>query len=219
MRRWLPGLGRGLAVLACLALGACAAALQLARPDPPRLYELTPPSAFAAGLPAVAARLAVEVPTATAGLNNARIALRPTPTTLEYYARASWIDVVPVMVQNLVLESLDNAGRIDVIGREVVGVRADYALLTHVREFQAEYDDQGAPKIRVRLQARLVRLPRRTSLAATSEEFVVRASDTSLPAIVNAFDDALGKALKRLVEWTVIQAAAAQSGPGETQPM
>jgi cholesterol transport system auxiliary component len=215
----LPRPGQALVIAACLALAGCATALDLARGAPPRLYELTPKSTFADALPEVDARLSVEVPTATAGLNNARIALRPTPTTLEYYARASWIDVVPVMVQNLVLESLDNAGRIDVIGREVVGVRADYALLTHVREFQAEYDGQGAPKIRVRLQARLVRLPRRTSLAATSEEFVVRASDTALPAIVNAFDDALGKALKRLVEWTVIQAAAAQSGPGETQPM
>jgi len=64
-----------------------------------------------------------------------------------------------------------------------------------------------------------VRLPRRTSLAATSEEFVVRASDTSLPAIVNAFDEAFGKALKRIVEWTVMQAAAAQGAPGETHPI
>ena len=61
------------------------------------------------------------MPTATAGLNSARIALRPTPTTLEYYARASWIDVVPVMVQNLLAESFDNAGKIDVLGRGVVG--------------------------------------------------------------------------------------------------
>jgi cholesterol transport system auxiliary component len=215
----LPGSARALVIAACLALAGCAAALRLASPDPPRLYELTPKSTFVDGLPEVDARLSVEVPTATAGLNIARIALRPTPTTLEYYAHASWIDVVPVMVQNLLLESLDNAGRIDVLGREVVGVRADYALLTHVREFQAEYDDQGAPKVRVRLQARLVRLPRRTSLAATSEEFVVRAGNTSLPAIVNAFDEAFGKALKRIVEWTVLQAAAAQGGPGDTQPM
>jgi cholesterol transport system auxiliary component len=215
----LPGPAPALVVAACLALGGCAAALDLARGEPPRLYELTPKSTFAGPLPEVDARLSVEVPTATAGLNNARIALRPTATTLEYYARASWIDVVPVMVQNLLLESLDNAGRIDVLGREVVGVRADYALLTHVREFQAEYDDQGAPAVRVRLQARLVRLPRRTSLAATSEEFVVRASDTSLPAIVNAFDEAFGKALKRLVEWTVMQVAAAQGAPGDTHPI
>jgi cholesterol transport system auxiliary component len=208
MTRFWPGLGRGLAALVCLALGACAAALQLARPDPPRLYELTPPRAFA-GLPEVEARLAVEVPTATAGLNVARIALRPTPTTLEYYARASWIDVVPVMVQNLLTEALDHAGSLDVLGRGVVGVRADYALLSHVREFQAVYQGPGAPEIRVRLQARLVRLPRRDSLAATSAEAVVQADDTSMPAIVRAFDDAFGQAAGRLVEWTIEQTAAA----------
>ena len=104
------------------------------------------------------------------------------------------------------------------LDRGVVGVRADYALLTHVREFQAEYDDQRAPAVRVRLQARLVRLPRRTSLASTSEEFVVRAADPSLPAIVSAFDEALGKALKRIVEWTLIEAAKAQAEPVGTQP-
>ena len=169
---------RIVALTGCLAVGGCAAALQFATADPPRLYDLTPKSTFADDLPMVPGRLSVEVPTATAGLNSARIALRPTPTTLEYYAGASWIDVVPVMVQNLLLESLDNTGRIDVLGREVVGVRADLALLTHIREFQAEYDTAGPPLVRVRLQARLIRLPRRTSLAATSEEFVVRASNT-----------------------------------------
>jgi cholesterol transport system auxiliary component len=208
MTRSWSRLGRGLAVLVCLAQGACAAALQLARPDPPRLYELTPPSVVAAGWPEVAARLAVEVPTATAGLNVARIALRPTPTTLEYYARASWVDVVPVMVQNLLTEALDQAGGLDVLGRGVVGVRADYALLSHVREFQALYQGPGAPEIRVRIQARLVRLPRRDSVAATSVEAVVQAAGTSMPAIVDAFDEAFGQAAGRLVEWTIARTAA-----------
>lgn len=202
-----PRLRRLAAIIGCLGLGACAAALQFATPAPPRLYELTPKSSFADDLPKVTSRLSVEVPTATAGLNSARIALRPTATTLEYYAGASWIDVVPVMVQNLVLESFDNTGKVDVVGREVVGVRADLALLLHVREFQAEYDQAGAPQVRVRLQARLVRMPRRTSVAFTSEEVVVRASNTSLSAVVEAFDEAFGKVVKRVVEWTLEQAA------------
>jgi cholesterol transport system auxiliary component len=198
-------------VAGCLMLGACAAALEFATAEPPRLYELTPKSTFANDLPTVSGRLSVEVPTATAGLNSARIALRPTPTTLEYYAGASWIDVVPEMVHNLVLESLDNTGKVDVLGREVVGVRADLALLTHIREFQAEYEKAGAPQVRVRLQARLIRLPRRTSLAATSAEFAVRARNNSLSAIIDAFDEAFGKALKRIVEWTVQESAAAHA--------
>jgi cholesterol transport system auxiliary component len=208
---------RVLTLAGCMVVGSCAA-LQLATAEPPRLYDLTPKSTFAEGLPTVPSRLSVEVPTATAGLNSARIALRPTPTTLEYYAGASWIEVVPIMIQNLLLESLDNTGKVDVLGREVVGVRADLALLTHVREFQAEYDTAGAPLVRVRLQARLIRLPRRTSVAATSEEFVVRASSTSLPAIVNAFDEAFGKSLKRIVEWSVTEAAAAQTETLGTRP-
>ena len=203
------GPGRALVMAACLVLGSCAAALELASPDPPRLYELTPESTFD-DLPDVEAKLSLEVPTATAGLNNARIALRPTPTTLEYYAHASWIDVVPVMVQNLLIESFDNAAKIDVLDRGVVGVRTEYALLTHIREFQAEYDAAGTPKIRVRLQARLVRLPRRVSIGSTSEEFVVPAEDTSMPAIVRAFDQAFGEAAKRLVEWTIRVSATAQ---------
>jgi cholesterol transport system auxiliary component len=210
-------LPRALAVCGCVLLGGCAA-LELATAEPPRLYELTPKSTFD-DLPTVPARLSVEVTTATAGLNSARIALRQTPTTLDYYAGANWVDVVPVMVQNLLLESLDNTGKIDVLGREVVGVRADLALLTHVREFQAEYDTAGAPQVRVRLQARLIRLPRRTSIAAVSEESVVRASNTSLPAIVDAFDEAFGKVLKRIVEWTVTEAAMAESEVGSTRPL
>ena len=214
----MPLLRRTLTVAGCLLLGACAA-LQLATADPPRLYDLTPKSTFDNGLPMVPGRLSVEVPTATAGLNSARIALRPTQTTLEYYAGARWVDVVPVMIQNLLLESLDNTGRIDVLGREVVGVRADLALLTHVREFQAEYDGPGAPLVRVRLQARLIRLPRRTSFAATSEESTVRARDTALPAIVGAFDEAFGKVLKRIVEWAVIEAANAQAEAERAPPI
>ena len=207
----LPDVSRLVALLSCLALGACAA-LELATREPPRLFELTPASDFEEGLPDVEARLSVEVPTATAGLNTARIALKPSPTTLEYFAGASWIDVVPVMVQNLLIESFDNAGQIDTLGREVVGVRAEYALLTHVREFQAEYAEGGGPpQIRVRLQARLVRLPRRTSLAATSARAVVRAEDNSVAAIVQAFDQAFDQAARQIVGWAAEQLTAAEA--------
>lgn len=213
MRR-APELGRVLALIACLLLGGCAAALELANRQPPDLYALTPKSTFEEGLPEVDARLSIEVPTATAGLNTPRIALRPTPTTLQYYAAASWIDVLPVMVQNLLLESFDNAGAIDVLGREVIGVRADYGLLTHIREFQAEYaSPRAAPVIHVRLQARLIRLPRRTSVAATSAEAFVQAQATSVAAIVRAFDEAFGKASKRVVEWTVQELANVDPPP------
>lgn len=213
MRHRLPDLARAsIALVVSVMVSACAA-IELATREPPRLFQLTPKSTFDPSLPETDTTLSVEVPSATAGLNTARIALRPTPTTLEYFAGASWIDVVPIMVQNLLIESLDNTGRVDVLGREVVGVRADYALLTHVREFQAEYEGGGPPDVRVRLQVRLVRLPRRISLAATSEEAVVQAESNSLDDIVTAFDRAFGDATKDVVGWTLEQLAAAESAP------
>jgi cholesterol transport system auxiliary component len=193
-------------------LSGCAA-LEIANREPPVLFSLTPKSTFRSDLPDTDAKLIIEVPTATAGLNTARIALRPTATTLEYYARANWIDVVPVMVQNLLTESFDNEGKIDALGQDVFGVPADYALLSHIREFQAEYHQQPErpPEIRVRLQIRLVRLPRRTSLAATSIEHTERAEGTSVDVIVRAFDNAFGKVAKRVIEWTVEQVAEAEA--------
>ena len=213
---WLGMARRSMALAACLALGACAGAFDLVTPDPPRLYNLTPKSTFDDDLPEVDSRISIEVPTATAGLNTARIALKPTPTRLEYYARARWVDVVPVMVQTLLLESFDNSEKIDILGRGAYGLRADYGLRTHIREFQAEYQDDEAPLVRVRLQVRLVRLPRRTSVASTSASAIVTAEDRSLQAIVRAFDEALGKATKKAVEWSIQTTAAEEEADAPT---
>jgi cholesterol transport system auxiliary component len=199
------------AVLAGLLCG-CVSALEFARADPPRLFDLTPKSTFDADLPEVEGRLDVEIPTAATGLNTARIALKPTSTRLEYYARARWVDVVPVMVQTLLQESFDNSGKVDVIGRGNFSLRADYALLTTIREFQAEYRDQTSPPtVRVRLQTRLVRLPRRTAMAETSAEALVPASDRSMQSIVAAFDDAFGRTTKQAVQWTIQRIAEAEA--------
>jgi cholesterol transport system auxiliary component len=90
-------------------------------------------------------------------------------------------------------------------------VRADYALLTHIREFQAEYErPHEPPVVRVRLQSRLVRMPRRTSLAATSAEETVRADGTSVEAVVRAFDQAFGKVAKQVTEWAIQRVAEAE---------
>ena len=114
------------------------------------------------------------------------------------------------MVQNLLIESFDNSDAIDVLGREAFGLRADYALLTNLREFQAEYPagPEGRPQVRVRLQARLVQLPRRVQVAATSEEAVVPAANASVEAVVTAFDEAFGRVAGRIVEWAIREIAS-----------
>lgn len=171
--------------------------------DPPNLYVLTPKTTFADDLPKVDWQLTIPLPIADAALNTARITLRQNPISLEYYARANWVDTAPQMIQTLLVESFENSGKIIGVGRQSVTLRADYSLLTDLREFQAEYLGSGPPRVRVRLNAKLVKMPQRTILATETFEHLEPAASSDLEAVVSAFDVALGKTLKRIVEWSL----------------
>jgi len=202
----LKRIDRSALLVLCLLLAACVDPLSLVSGTPPRLFDLTPKSTFDGNLPEASSRLTIDVPTATAGLNTARIALKPTPTQFEYYADARWVDVVPVMTQTLLLESFDNSKKIDILGRGAYGLRADYGLVINIREFQAEYKSETeSPDVRIRLQARLVTMPRRALVASTSVIGLATAESRKLDDIIDAFDLAFGRAAKDLVGWTVRQ--------------
>lgn len=187
-----------------------------AQTEPTRLYVLTPKSTFDTALPKIDWQLTVEVPIAEAGLNTSRIALRRTPVTLEYYERANWVDNAPIMVQTLLVESFQNSRRIVGVGRQSSSLRSDFSLITDLREFQAEYGSGAAPRARVRLNAKLVKMPERVIIAATTFERSAPARAGDLESVVNAFDDALGKTMKRVVEWALATGASqvsASRGP------
>ena len=189
-------------------LGGCAGSLLPGGGEPPRLFALTPKSTFAPDLPAVRRQLIIELPQAAAGLNSTRIAILQSATSLNYYARASWTDLAPVMVQTLMVESFENTGRIVAVGRESIGLRADFNLKTDLREFQAQHQDGKPPLIHVRVNGKLVRMPERQIVAAQTFEEIAPAGGSGLEAAIASFDDALGKVLKRLVEWSLRTIAA-----------
>ena len=89
------------------------------------------------------------------------------------------------------------------MGRQSVTLSADYSLLTDLREFQAEYIGSGPPRVRVRLNAKLMNMPQRTILATETFEALELAASSYFQAVVCAFDVALGKTLKRIVEWSL----------------
>src|SRR3546814_7347346 len=87
-----------------------------------------------------------------------------------YYAGAQWIDDAPHMVQRLMIESFENSQRIVGVGRQSVSLRSDFVLRVELREFQAQYDEnRDAPTINVRIGVKLVGLPERRILAATTD--------------------------------------------------
>lgn len=206
---------RTLAAGTALASGACSP-IAAFRSDPPQLYTLSPKSTFDPDIPSVDWQLLVEVPTAAAGLDSPRIALRQTATTLDYYADVAWTDRAPAMVQTLMVESFENSGRIISIGRQSLGLRADFRLKTELREFQAEYLNSGLPTVRVRLNAKLVRTRTREIFAGETFENIQRSTGSNIDALILAFDEALGQVLKDLVQWTLVEGQRAWASTDET---
>ncbi len=193
-----------LLVLLALPLAACVENLLPGSGPPPALFTLTPKNTFATDLPQASWQLVVEEPLASGGLNTERIALQSSPTRVEYFAGSQWTVRAPQMVQTLLVESFENSGRIVSVGRQAIGLRSDFNLLTEMREFQAEYGPtEPAPTIRVRLNAKLIRQPERAIIASQNFEAQATATGTDMESVVAAFDVALGKVLRRTVEWTL----------------
>jgi cholesterol transport system auxiliary component len=198
-RRWLWG-------ATLLALAGCAS-LFVATP-PGHLYRLLTDRAYPANLPHVDAQLLVDLPQAPAGIDTTRIALSRSPISLDYYADSEWTDRVPALVQEALLASFENSGAITAVDSGSTGLRADYALKTEIRHFEAEYDAGGGPpRIRVSIVVRLVAMPRREIVAQTSFERYVPAASNDVPTVVAAFNAAADAVIRDIVLWTVANPA------------
>ena len=191
------------AVLAAVVLAGCAGMLP-GGGAPPQLYTLSPKSTFAADLEVITWQLVVEVPIAAGGLTTPRIALKTKPIELQYFASARFTESAPEMVQTLLVESFENTGKIVAVGRQAIGLRSDYNLKSELREFQAEYfGGVEIPTVRVRINAKLIKQPQRVIIASQNFEQRVKAAGPKMAEVVAAFDEALGKVLKGVVEWTL----------------
>jgi len=206
-----------------LRLVACAAALLLggcqlinAAEEPTDLYTITPKSTFEPDMPAVFWQLAVEEPNASAYLNTSRIAIAQSATSSDYYAKTGWTDRAPLMVQTRIVDSFENSHKIVAVARESIGLRANYVLQSDLRNFEAMYIYGKPPIAHVRIVAKLVRMPDRQIIGVGSFERCVRARADKVPKVVEAFDQALGSVMKRLVAWTL--RAAPPRPPSEESP-
>jgi cholesterol transport system auxiliary component len=202
------------ALAAALLLGGCE--LIKAAEEPTDLYTITPKSTFFPDMPSVLWQLSVEVPAAAANLNTGRIAIAQSPTSSDYYSKTAWTDRAPMMVQTRIVNSFENSKKIVAVARESIGLIPNYVLQTDLRNFEAMYFYGGNPIAHVRIVAKLVRMPDRQIIAAATFERCVRARADKVPKVVDAFDQALGSVLKRLVAWTL--SAAPPQPPSSSTP-
>ncbi len=196
------------ALAACMFLSGCAGLSSLTRvTQPNELYALTPKSTFSSSLPRIPQQIVIEEPTATAAVNSDQIAVLPTPLQVQYLPRARWVDRAPNLVQELLIESFENSGKVAAVGRSTVGLRADYVVFTDLREFQARVvtDESGAERleVQVRLNIKIVDALEDHIIASNSFEEIEQPAGDAALELAAAFDEALGDTMRDAVEWSI----------------
>lgn len=204
-RRWRRA---ALVALLSLSLGACGGLNLFGKKGPPpQIFDLSPKSTFDKGLPNVTWQLVVQEPYASRVINNDQIAVRRGGFKFAYYKGVRWSDRSARMIQNRMVESFENSSKITAVGRQAIGLRSDYELLSELREFQAELPNgEEAPEVWVRISFKIVRHPSTQIIASKTFERRVKAKDGEITSVVTAFDDALGAVMKRAVQWTLVTA-------------
>ncbi len=159
---------------------------------------------FPPDLPSISRQLLVDTPVAPAEIDTTRVALTRSPTTIDYFANAAWSDRAPAMVQSLLIESFEQTGKIVSVARDSAVLRADYILMPELRRFEARYENGDAPPVvLVRLLVRLIKMPERTIIGDEIAEGRETAARNSMDAVIEAYNEALGSVMKRLVSWTL----------------
>jgi cholesterol transport system auxiliary component len=183
----------------------------LGPPDAPKLFVLKSGTAAAATGPKVSWALSIQLPDASAALDTQRIAIMRPPASLDYYADAAWSDHLPALVQTALLEAFESSGCIAAVARDSDAARADYILVADLRDFEARYDQpDGAPTAVVHIGAKMVSALKRDIAARFDAAEEVPATQNSVDAAVAALDEALSRAVAKVVTWALSLPAPAE---------
>ena len=179
------------------------------------LYGLQAPNADGMPISSAGWQLMVEEPVAERALDTDRIAIYTGPHALQYFTGARWTDRAPRMLQDLIVETFENAGLQMSASRQAVAVRPNVALISDLRDFEARVtstgEDAAAPEVVVRLSAKVIWLDGRKVLDGRTFEARHMAVSDSVADVVVAMNVATQSVVRDIVSWAA--ATSNQSVP------
>jgi cholesterol transport system auxiliary component len=189
-------------VLACVLL-SCAACFGPGggeKRERPATFRLTPPAVEApAGGPS-SSTLGIARPRTAPALDSAAIAVVRPGQSFDYYSGARWVEPVPAMLQQLLVQTLASSGTYETVVSVPSRVNVEHLLDVELRRFEAVADGETmAPRVYVQMQVTLVDARRGKRLASAVAAADTTAAANRRDAVIDAFEQATSAALLEVV--------------------
>lgn len=191
---------RPVLLTACLLASGCSSLIGGPR-ETPTIYAPEPVIQSDPGWPAVTWSLALARPGEGRMTDGPRIVVSPVPGELQVYRAALWARTPGEMVEDAVLRTLEDSGRIPVVARQGSGAATDYRLLLDVRTFKADYAGNATPSAIIEVNAQLLQAGR--IVASRSFRQTAPAAGTEVARVADAFAQALGPLGHDIAGWVL----------------
>ncbi len=149
------------------------------------------------------------------GFNTDKILLQPAEGESVPVANARWGDNLPVLFQEKVIQSFENAGYARSVSRTRDGVAGDYQLLIDIRFFHISTASE--PTAEIDFVAKILDKDGKIINASTFQgNAPVKGTDAQ--AYVNALDEVFAKLMSELLVWTTAALEAEPPVPVMPEP-
>jgi phospholipid/cholesterol/gamma-HCH transport system substrate-binding protein len=144
--------------------------------------------------------LVVPEPTTLMGFNTDKILLQPAEGESVPLANARWGDNLPVLFQEKVVQSFEDAGYARSVSRTRDGVEGDYQLILDIRRFHIATGPE--PTAQIEFVAKILDKEGKF-IDATTFQSSAPAKSAEPAAYVDAMDEVFGKLQSELLTWTI----------------
>lgn len=181
------------------------------------IYAPDPRVQADAGWPRVDWQLVLAQPNAARIVDSLRIAVRPTPGELQVYRGAQWARTPSDMLQDTLLRTLEDSGRIAGVARQGSGMAGDFRLVLDIRRFEADYAQAAVPSATIEVSAKLLNVT--DQRVAASKVFVQAqpAATTAVADVAHAFERSLQGIGHDIAGWTLASGEAYRRNRPPTQ--
>ncbi|AML53661.1 hypothetical protein RC74_13280 [Falsihalocynthiibacter arcticus] len=144
----------------------------------------------------------IELPSTSGALATDRIMIRPNALQAQYLPEVRWSDATPVMVQTLMLRSVEATGAVRYVGRQPLASHGDFAVVTELVDFQAELNaDTQTATVQLKLIVRVIRESDAKIVASKTFRASAPSASTETQILVEAFNAASTVLFSEFAGW------------------